>query len=98
MKKLYYKFKLLRLIKEHDVLGRRLNRINYMVYPIGDISRIKHHTQYYDEYVRVCERLYEIFIEEANIMLHLGEYERYKEQCNNIKLFEPLIWDVKATA
>lgn len=98
MKKLYYRFKLLKLIKEHDKLGHRINRINHMVYPIGDISRIKHYTQYYDEYVRVTERLYEIFVEEANIMLYLGEYDCYKEQCSYIKMFEPLIWDVKATA
>ncbi len=98
MKKLYYKFKLLRLVKEHTRLGNRVDQINCMVYPVGDISRIKHQTQYYDEYVRVVERLYEIVIEEANIMLHLGEYDCYKEQCAYIKQFEPLIWDVKATA
>ena len=98
MRKLYYRFKLFKLSLEHDKLGRKIDQINNMVYPIGDIYRIKHQTEYYDEYVRVTERLYSVIVEEANLMLYLGEYEGYKDQCSYIKQFEPLIWDVKATA
>lgn len=96
MKRLYYRFKLLQTVIEMDKLGRRVGKINRMVYPIGDIGRIKKYTQYYDEYVELTERIYEIMIDQANYLLKLKLYDHYREHLAIMEKFEPLIWNVKA--
>ncbi len=101
IKKFYWQCKLAYYAKMHTNVAKILKQIEDLMWwpcdlpiPIAGFKNM--HPDIYEMYVNYSEISYEYAVEEASLMLKLGLYDRYKEQCKLIKAMNDEIMRLKS--